>query len=82
MGLRCPEDFGLFTLDDYPWLSLFKLPLTAVELPKYRVGFAATEILLDRIAGNNAKGVNRKVKPQLCMRECCGFRLPSQKYRG
>jgi len=75
---ECPEDFGLVSLDDYPWLSLFKPPLTAVELPKYEVGCAATEMLLERIAGNKAKGVTRKIMPQLCIRESCGFRLQSQ----
>jgi LacI family transcriptional regulator len=78
VGMRCPEDFGLVTLDDYPWLSLFRSPLTAVELPKYEVGWAATEILLDRIAGSNTKSVTRKIKPQLCIRESCGFRLHSR----
>ena len=24
MGMRCPEDFGLVTLDDYPWLRLVR----------------------------------------------------------
>jgi hypothetical protein len=47
-------------------------------LPKYEVGFAAAEILLERITGNNVKGVTRKIKPQLCIRESCGFRLQSQ----
>jgi LacI family repressor for deo operon, udp, cdd, tsx, nupC, and nupG len=78
MGLRCPEDFGLVTLDDYPWLSLFNPPLTAVELPKYEVGFAATETLLERIGGNTAEGATRKIKPQLYIRESCGFRLQSR----
>ena len=24
MGLRCPEDFGLVSFDDYPWLGIFR----------------------------------------------------------
>jgi LacI family transcriptional regulator len=55
MGLRCPEDFGLVTLDDYTWLKLFHPPLPAVELPKYEVGRAASELLLERIAGKRPK---------------------------
>ncbi|MGI8959212.1 MAG: LacI family DNA-binding transcriptional regulator [Bryobacteraceae bacterium] len=78
MGMRCPEDFGLVTLDDYPWLRLFDPPLTAVELPKYEVGCVATEMLLARIGGNNGRGVTRKIMPQLCIRESCGFRLQSR----
>ena len=75
MGLKCPEDFGLVTLDDYPWLQLFNPPLTAVELPKYEVGCAATELILDRIAGKETKATTLKIAPQLYVRESCGFNL-------
>ncbi len=75
MGMRCPEDFGLVTLDDYPWLRLFDPPLTAVELPKYEVGCVATELLIDRIEGKNTPAVTLKIAPQLCVRESCGFAL-------
>jgi DNA-binding LacI/PurR family transcriptional regulator len=75
MGMRCPEDFGLVTLDDYPWLRLFDPPLTAMELPKYEVGCMATELLLDRIEGKNTPAVTHKIAPHLCVRESCGFGL-------
>ena len=75
MGMRCPEDFGLVTLDDYPWLRLFDPPLTAVELPKYEVGCQATELLIDRIEGKGRPVVTHKITQQLCVRESCGFAL-------
>jgi LacI family transcriptional regulator len=75
MGMRCPVDFGLVTLDDYPWSQLFDPPLTAVELPKYEVGCAATELLLDRIDGKTTKATTRKIMPQMLVRESCGFSL-------
>jgi LacI family transcriptional regulator len=75
MGMRCPEDFGLVTLDDYPWLRLFDPPLTAMELPKYEVGCLATELLLDRIEGKKTPAVIHKIATQLCVRESCGFGL-------
>jgi LacI family transcriptional regulator len=78
LGMRCPENFGLVTLDDYPWLRLFNPPLTAVELPKYEVGYAATELLLDRINGKSITGGTQKIRPQLCVRESCGFRLQTK----
>src|ERR1700704_5958394 len=34
MGLKCPQDFGLVSFDDYPWLGVFHPKLTTVELPK------------------------------------------------
>jgi len=77
MGMRCPQDFGLVTLDDYPWLRLFDPPLTAMELPKYEVGCMATELLIDRIEGKNRPAVTHKIAPHLCVRESCGFGMRS-----
>jgi LacI family transcriptional regulator len=75
MGMRCPEDFGLITLDDYPWLRLFDPPLTAMELPKYEVGQMATDLLLDRVEGKASPAITHRIAPQLRVRESCGFGL-------
>ena len=75
MGLRCPEDFGLVSFDDYPWLGIFQPKLTTVELPKYQLGQEAAELLLDRITGKDGPGVQRKLLPELRVRESCGFKL-------
>jgi LacI family transcriptional regulator len=77
MGLHCPEDFGLVSFDDYPWLGIFRPRLTTVELPKYQLGFDAGELLLDRIAGKGGPAVLRKLLPELRVRESCGFKLQS-----
>jgi LacI family transcriptional regulator len=74
MGLRCPEDFGLVSFDDYPWLSIFHPKLTTVELPKYQLGQEAADLLLDRLGGNNGPGVLKKLQPELRVRESCGFK--------
>ncbi|MGB7728451.1 MAG: LacI family DNA-binding transcriptional regulator [Candidatus Acidiferrum sp.] len=74
MGLRCPEDFGLVSLDDYPWLGIFHPKLTTVELPKYQLGQEAVELLLDRVAGKDGPGVLKKLQPELRVRESCGFK--------
>ncbi len=73
MGMRCPENFGLVSFDDYPWLAIFRPRLTTVELPKYQIGFEATELLLERIKGGRAAGGLRKLAPELHVRESCGF---------
>jgi LacI family transcriptional regulator len=75
MGLRCPEDFGLVSFDDYPWLGIFQPRLTTVELPKYQLGLEAAELLLDRISGKAGPSVLRKLSPELRVRESCGFKL-------
>jgi LacI family transcriptional regulator, galactose operon repressor len=75
MGLRCPEDFGLVSFDDYPWLGIFRPRLTTVELPKHQLGSEAAELLLKRIAGDKTKFMLRKLQPELRIRESCGFAL-------
>ncbi len=54
MGLRCPEDFGFVSFDDYPWLGVFRPRLTTVELPKHQLGSEAAELLIRRIAGDRS----------------------------
>ena len=73
MGLSCPEDFGLVSFDDYPWLGVFRPRLTTVELPKHQLGSEAAELLIRRIAGDHGKSVLEKLQPELRIRESCGF---------
>lgn len=75
MGLRCPEDFGLVSFDDYPWLGIFRPKLTTVELPKYQLGLEAADLLLDRLGGKTGPGVLKKLLPELRVRDSCGFKL-------
>lgn len=75
MGLRCPEDFGLVSFDDYPWLGVFHPKLTTVELPKHQLGSEAAELLIERIGGSKKKSVVRKLQPELRIRESCGLAL-------
>ena len=74
-GLRCPEDFGLVSFDDYPWLGIFRPRLTTVELPKHQLGSEAAELLIRRIAGDTSKPILKKLQPELRIRESCGFAL-------
>jgi LacI family transcriptional regulator len=73
--LTCPDDFGLVSFDDYPWLGVFRPKLTTVELPKHQLGSEAAELLIARISGSRQKAVVRKLQPELRIRESCGFAL-------
>jgi LacI family transcriptional regulator len=75
MGLRCPEDFGLVSFDDYPWLGVFRPRLTTVELPKHQLGGEAAELLIRRISGDRSVAFVKKLQPELRIRESCGFAL-------
>jgi LacI family transcriptional regulator len=75
MGLKCPQDFGLVSFDDYPWLGVFHPKLTTVELPKHQLGYEAAELLIARISGSRSKSEVHKLPPELRIRESCGFAL-------
>jgi LacI family transcriptional regulator len=75
IGLDCPEDFGLVSFDDYPWLGVFRPRLTTLELPKHQLGSEAAELLIQRIEGDTSAPVLRKLQPELRIRESCGFEL-------
>jgi LacI family transcriptional regulator len=75
IGLHCPEDFGIVSFDDYPWLGFFHPRMTTVDLPKYDLGTAGAQFLLDRISGKRQKSTILKLPTQLRVRESCGFRL-------
>jgi LacI family transcriptional regulator len=79
MGLQCPEDFGLVSFDDYPWLSVFRPRLTTVELPKHQLGTEAAELLIRRISGDRSAPATKKLQPELRVRESCGFALSMSK---
>jgi LacI family transcriptional regulator len=82
MGLSCPDDFGLVSFDDYPWLGVFRPRLTTVELPKHQLGSEAAELLIERIGGSKKKSVVRKLQPELRIRESCGFGLHVSRSQG
>ena len=79
IGMRCPEDFGLVSFDDYPWLGCFRPRLTTIELPKYELGDTAVRLLLERIQGKRTHPVTVTLLPQLRVRESCGFMLHSRR---
>jgi len=75
IGMHCPDNFGLVSFDDYPWLGCFHPRLTTIALPKYEVGVEATCVLLERIQGATGKAKVRNLVPQLVVRESGGFTL-------
>jgi LacI family transcriptional regulator len=82
MNLRCPEDFGLVSFDDYPWLGCFHPRMTTIDLPKYEVGVISAQLLIERIHGKKGPPVIRKLIPRLIVRESCGFKPRSERLQG
>jgi LacI family transcriptional regulator len=79
IGMRCPKDFALVSFDDYPWLGCFRPRLTTIELPKYELGTTAVRLLLERIERRNGRVRNVTLRPQLRVRESCGFMLHTRR---
>lgn len=77
--LRCPEDIGIVTCDDHPWLDSFHPRLTTVNLPKYELGQEAARVLLDQLDETSHRRRPRRtgrplvLKCTLCIRESCGY---------
>jgi LacI family transcriptional regulator len=51
LGLRCPDDVSIAGFDNLDVAELLMPPLTTVQQPAYKLGAAAAELLLERIAG-------------------------------
>jgi LacI family transcriptional regulator len=73
--LRCPDDVGIVTCDDHPWIDAFSPRLTTVDLAKRELGAAAMRLLVGRI-GKRAQTVRTiRLKSALRVRESCGCAL-------
>src|SRR6266545_2185856 len=78
--LRCPEDIGIVTCDDHPWLDAFAPRLTTINLPKYEIGQRAAQLLVDALEPSGGATKRRTLrtvtlKTSLRIRESCGFPL-------
>ena len=85
--LRCPEDIGLVTCDDHPWLDAFSPRLTTINLPKYEIGRRAADLLLEALQPAAAAPKRRAVKivtlkTSLRIRESCGYELRAGRRAG
>ncbi len=46
LGLRVPEDISVVSFDDIPMAAHSNPPLTTIDVPKYRMGRLAVQLLL------------------------------------
>jgi LacI family transcriptional regulator len=68
-----PRDVALIGYDDIDLASMLAVPLTTIRQPKYDLGFAATDLLLDEIT-NKGSHTHRQVvfRPELIVRQSTG----------
>ncbi len=63
MGVRVPEDISLVAFDDLPPTLMLEPFLTVASQPAYEMGYHATELLLQRIAGDAPAAYQHIVLP-------------------
>ncbi|HEX6542275.1 MAG TPA: LacI family DNA-binding transcriptional regulator [Ktedonobacterales bacterium] len=68
-----PQDVALIGYDDIDLAPMLAVPLTTIRQPKYELGFAATDLLLDEIV-NKASHTHRQIvfRPELIVRQSTG----------
>ncbi len=71
-GLSIPEDVALVGFDDLPVSSVTVPPLTTVRQPIERLGYMATEVLVDIIQGKAGEPQRLMLPTELVVRQSCG----------
>ncbi|RKX77895.1 MAG: LacI family transcriptional regulator [Spirochaetes bacterium] len=67
IGLHVPDELAVVGFDDIPLSYYFEPPITTVKIPRYELGVAAMQMLIDLINGNNFER-NRWFKTELLVR--------------
>lgn len=72
MGLSCPADISVASMDDFPWADVFSPRLTAVAQPVEAIGEQAATLLLERLQGRAPDSARKIVlHGRLVVRESC-----------
>ena len=66
-GLKIPGDISIAGYGNILAAEFYRVPLTTVSQPKYRLGIAAVEIMMNLIRGE--KAVSRRLPAELVLRQ-------------
>ena len=64
MGLVIPDDVAIVGYDNIFVSTLVEPTLTTVNVPRYAMGIAAAELLIDLMEKENGKEKNRKLEKE------------------
>ncbi len=67
-GVRVPDELSIVGYDDVPMAQFFSPPLTTIHQPKFRLGQAAAQILLAKVAKQTPASASLVVHPELIER--------------
>jgi LacI family gluconate utilization system Gnt-I transcriptional repressor len=51
LGIRIPEDFGVCGFNDLDFAAVTEPPLTTIRVPRFEIGYRATDMLIRRAGG-------------------------------
>jgi len=71
-GLKVPEDIAIVGFDDIPAGRKAYIPLTTIHQPSDKIAEYAVDLILRKIDGEDIN-LRRLVKPELVIRESCGY---------
>jgi len=72
LGLNCPTDVSVASMDDFAWADVFSPKLTTVAQPVEAIGEQAARLLLDRLAGSAPIGPQvLTLRGKLIVRNSC-----------
>ncbi|BBH22883.1 LacI family transcriptional regulator [Paenibacillus baekrokdamisoli] len=74
-GIRVPEQVSVIGYDDQDIASKLRPYLTTIRQPGDRIGVAATDMLLKRIAGTMKRSSNLQLAPELIVRDSTARKL-------
>ncbi|MCB0747964.1 MAG: LacI family DNA-binding transcriptional regulator [Ignavibacteriae bacterium] len=71
-GIKVPEDISIVGFDNIDFGKYLKIPLTTVQMPAYKIGQEAANLLVRQIS-NDSKPINKRVvlKHKLIKRSSC-----------
>ena len=70
-GLRVPDDLSVIGFDNIPEAAYFDPALTTIDQFMERMGYTATETLIDLVQGKPLDRELHKVPTQLIVRDSC-----------
>jgi LacI family transcriptional regulator len=71
LGLSCPKDISIVTIDDFPLASVFNPHITSVRQPVREMAQIAFRLLLRRLACKELEAAHNVVEPTLIVRDSC-----------
>jgi LacI family transcriptional regulator len=71
LGVRVPEQFAVFAYDNLEWAPMAEPPLSCIGPPRYKMGVAAGEMIVDLIEGRSISWP-RVLPTEMVTRRSCG----------